>query len=499
VSRRKTEKKITIVDAPLGASQVRRMRTYGLYLNGKWVESADTISVVNPATGEPVARVSTVTRAGVRQALADARAAYPAWRDLTAKARGDYLLAIAAEVQKRADEIAKVITQENGKPLAQSKGEVGMTVDHLRWFAEEARRSYGRAIPHQTAGKRNLVIKSPVGVVGAIAPWNFPLVLSVRKVAPALAAGCPVILKPASQTPVCNLLFAECVDAAKLPAGVFQVVVGSAKEIAEEFLTNPVCRKITFTGSTEVGQTLIQGAARQVKMLSLELGGHAPAIVFDDADLNKAVDQAIIAKFRNTGQSCIAANRLYVQAGIYDRFVEAFVAKAKSLKVGNGLEDGVDIGALVNQKGLDFALAQIDDAVKKGAKLLCGGKRHGTRGFFLEPTVLADVPDNAACMSEETFAPVAPIVKFTTEQEGIERANASPFGLAAYAFTQSLDRTFRVMEKLEAGTIGINDGAPSTSNAPFGGVKMSGWGRELGTEGLDAFLETKHVSLGVDA
>jgi succinate-semialdehyde dehydrogenase/glutarate-semialdehyde dehydrogenase len=234
-------------------------------------------------------------------------------------------------------------------------------------------------------------------------------------------------------------------------------------------------------------------------MLSLELGGHAPAIVFDDADLNKAVDQALIAKFRNTGQSCIAANRLYVQAGIYDRFAEAFVAKARSLKVGNGLEDGVDIGALVNQKGLDFALAQIDDAVKKGARLLCGGKRHGTRGFFLEPTVLADVPDDADCMSEETFAPVAPIVKFTTEQEGIERANASPFGLAAYAFTQSLDRTFRVMEKLEAGTIGINDGAPSTSNAPFGGVKMSGWGRELGTEGLDAFLETKHVSLGVDA
>jgi succinate-semialdehyde dehydrogenase/glutarate-semialdehyde dehydrogenase len=234
-------------------------------------------------------------------------------------------------------------------------------------------------------------------------------------------------------------------------------------------------------------------------MMALELGGHAPALVFDDADLNKAVEQAIIAKFRNTGQSCIAANRIYVQAGIYDRFVAAFVAKAKSLKVGNGLEDGVDVGALVNQKGLDFALAQIDDAVKKGAKLLCGGKRHGAKGFFLEATVLGDVPASAACMSEETFAPVAPIVKFTTEEEGIELANASPFGLSAYAFTGSLDRAFRVMEKLEAGTIGINDGAPTTSNAPFGGMKMSGWGRELGTEGLDAFLETKHVSLGVDA
>lgn len=475
------------------------MRTYGLYLNGKWVESSATISVVNPATEEVVARVSTVDRAGVKRALADAQAAYPAWRSLTAKARGDYLLAIAAEVQKRADEIARAIVQENGKPLAQAKGEVGMTVDHLRWFAEEGRRAYGRVIPHQMAGKRNLVIKSPVGVVAAIAPWNFPLVLSVRKIAPALAVGCPVILKPASQTPVCNLLFAECVDAAKVPAGVFQVVVGSAKDIADEFLTNPICRKITFTGSTEVGQTLIQGAAKQVKMMALELGGHAPALVFDDADLNKAVEQAAIAKFRNTGQSCIAANRIYVQAGIYDRFVAAFVAKTKTLKVGNGMEDGVEIGALVNQKGLDFALAQIDDAVKKGAKLLCGGKRQGTKGFFLEATVLGDVSANAACMSEETFAPVAPIVKFTTEEEGIELANSSPFGLSAYAFTGSLDRAFRVMEKLEAGTIGINDGAPTTSNAPFGGMKMSGWGRELGTEGLDAFMETKHVSLGVDA
>lgn len=475
------------------------MRTYGLYLNGKWVESSATISVVNPATEEVVARVSTVDQAGVKRALADAQAAYPAWRSLTAKARGDYLLAIAAEVQKRADEIARAIVQENGKPLAQAKGEVGMTVDHLRWFAEEGRRAYGRVIPHQMAGKRNLVIKSPVGVVAAIAPWNFPLVLSVRKIAPALAAGCPVILKPASQTPVCNLLFAECVDAAKVPAGVFQVVVGSAKDIADEFLTNPICRKITFTGSTEVGQTLIQGAAKQVKMMALELGGHAPALVFDDADLNKAVEQAAIAKFRNTGQSCIAANRIYVQAGIYDRFVAAFVAKTKTLKVGNGMEDGVEIGALVNQKGLDFALAQIDDAVKKGAKLLCGGKRQGTKGFFLEATVLGDVSANAACMSEETFAPVAPIVKFTTEEEGIELANSSPFGLSAYAFTGSLDRAFRVMEKLEAGTIGINDGAPTTSNAPFGGMKMSGWGRELGTEGLDAFMETKHVSLGVDA
>jgi succinate-semialdehyde dehydrogenase/glutarate-semialdehyde dehydrogenase len=386
---------------------------------------------------------------------------------------------------------------ENGKPLAQSKGEVAMSIDHLRWFAEECRRAYGRVIPHQVSGKRNLVIKSPVGVVGAISPWNFPLVLAVRKIAPALAAGCPVVLKPASQTPLCALAFAACCDAVKLPEGVFQVVLGPARAIAEEMLANPICRKITFTGSTEVGKQLIAGAAGSVKLLSLELGGHAPVLVFDDADLDRAVDGAVLAKFRNTGQSCIAANRIYVQQGIYQRFVDAFVAKARALKVGNGLEDGIDIGPLVNQQGLDQALAHINDAVRKGAKVACGGKRWGSVGFFLEPTVLTDVPDDACCMREETFAPVAPLVRFGTEAEGIAMANASVYGLSAYAFTSNLDRMFRVAEQLEAGTIGINDGAPTTSNAPFGGLKQSGWGRELGVEGLDAFLETKHVSIGI--
>ena len=467
-----------------------------LYLNGRFVTTPAPLAVVNPATGETFAQVSTADRAQVRQAVADAGAALEAWRDTTAKTRGDFLLGIAAELDRRRDEIARLITLENGKPLAQSKGEVAMSVDHLRWFAEEGRRAYGRTIPHQVAGKRHLVIKSPVGVVGAIAPWNFPLVLGVRKVAPALAAGCPVVLKPASQTPLSAIALAECADAAKLPAGLFQVVLGPARMIGEEFLGNPICRKITFTGSTEVGQELIRGAAAQVKRLSLELGGHAPLLVFDDADFQKAIDQTIVAKFRNTGQSCIAANRIYVQAGIYERFVEAFAARAASLKVGNGLDEGVEIGPMIDQKGLEFALAQIADALEKGAKVLAGGRRHGSKGFFLQPTVLVDVSEDAACMHEETFAPVAPIVKFTTEQEGIAKANASRFGLSAYAFTQNLDRAIRVMESLEAGTIGINDGAPSTSNAPFGGMKMSGWGRELGTEGLDAFLETKHVSLG---
>ena len=474
------------------------MNTYGLYLNGHFQRTGETLTVVNPATGEPIASVSTADREMLRQALIDAQAAFVPWRQLAARARGDYLLAIAAEVQRRGDEIARTITLENGKPLAQSKGEVAMTVDHLRWFAEEGRRAYGRVIPHQVDTKRHLVVKSPIGVVGAISPWNFPLMLAVRKIAPALAAGCPVVLKPASATPLCAVAFAECADAAKLPPGVFQMVLGPAKMIGEEFLNNPICRKITFTGSCEVGKQLIAGAAAGVKHLGLELGGHAPALVFNHADLNRAVEGVILAKFRNTGQSCIAANRVFVQKGIYDRFIEAFVARAKALKIGNGLEQGVEIGPLVNQQAMSNAIAHIEDAVGRGARLLCGGRRWGNQGFFLEPTVLADVPQSARCLCEETFAPVAPVLRFDTEAEAIERANASDFGLAGYIFTENLDQAFRVMEKLDAGSIGINDGAPATSNAPFGGLKQSGWGRELGFEGLDAFLETKHVSLGIN-
>lgn len=473
------------------------MAVKGLLLNGRVVETGQApLDVTNPATGDLVGQVATLDRAGVATALDDANAAFPAWRALTAQQRGVYLHAIADELERRTDEIARTITQENGKPLAQSKGEVGMSADHLRWFAEEAKRAYGRIIPQQASGKRHLVIRTPIGVVGAISPWNFPLVLAVRKVAPALAAGCPVVLKPASHTPLCAVALAECVQAAELPAGVFQLVLGSARQIGQEMLTNPICRKITFTGSTEVGRQLIAGAAEQVKPLSLELGGHAPVLVFDDADLEKAVEGVMIAKFRNIGQSCIAANRIYVQRGILEAFTAAFVEKTKALKVGNGLDDGVDIGPLIDGDALASALAQIKDATERGAKVLCGGKRWGDAGSFLEPTVLADVPDDAVCMREETFAPVAPITAFDTEEEALRRANDSIFGLAAYLFTSDLDRTFRVIEHLDAGTIGVNDGAPSTSIAPFGGVKQSGWGRELGSEGLDGFLETKHASLG---
>jgi succinate-semialdehyde dehydrogenase/glutarate-semialdehyde dehydrogenase len=468
-----------------------------LYLHGQWVAEGKPLEVVNPATGEAFASVATIDRKGVRQALDNAQSAWHDWRKLTGKQRGAFLRRIAQGLEDRTDEIAHTITLENGKPLAQSRGEVAMTVDHFEWFAEEARRSYGRVVPHQAGGKRHLVLKQPVGVVGAIAPWNFPLVLAVRKVAPALAAGCPVLLKPASATPLSAVLLAEAVHAAEVPPGVFQLVVGHSPDIAAEMFENRACRKITFTGSTEVGRHLMRSAAEGVNKLSLELGGHAPLIVFEDANLDRAVEGAMIAKFRNTGQSCIAANRIYVQRTIFDRFVEAFVDQTKNLKVGNGLEEGVDVGPLIDQSALDHAQSHIREAEASGAEVLCGGSRADFNGgFFLEPTVLAGVPEDALCMRDETFAPVVPVVPFGDEEEVISRANDTRYGLAAYAFTESLSRAWRVAEALEAGTVGINDAVPSTSQCPFGGVKRSGLGRELGSEGLDAFFETKHVSFG---
>jgi len=469
-----------------------------LYLNGKWVESSAALDVVNPATGEVFARVGTIKRDVVAQALSDAAQAWPAWRKLSGKQRGTYLLKIAEVLGNRTEEIARTITLENGKPLAQSRGEVAMTIDHLRWFAAEAERAYGRIVPNQVEGKRHLVVRTPVGVVGAIAPWNFPLVLAVRKVAPALAAGCPVILKPASATPLCAVMLAEAVHEAALPAGVFQLVVGKSVEIGAEMIENPLCRKITFTGSTEVGKHLIRQAGESVKKLSLELGGHAPVLVFDDADLEQAVNGALITKFRNTGQSCIAANRIYVQRSIANKFIPLLVEGARQLKVGNGLEEGVEIGPLIDEKALHRALEHIEQAQSLGAKVLCGGKAwQGGRGYFLEPTIMTEVPADTLCMRDETFAPAIPVCVFDDEEEAIEKANATEYGLASYAFTRDMSRMWRLAEYLEAGTIGINDAVPSTSQCPFGGLKQSGWGRELGIEGLDAFLETKHISLGV--
>ncbi len=476
------------------------MTTYPLYLNGRFVSAGETIPVHNPATGKPFTRMATCGREPVRAAIEDAHAAFAAWRRLPGKTRGEFLSRIADETERRKDDIARVITLENGKPLAQSHGEVAMSVDHLRWFAEEARRGYGRVIPNTVTGKRHLVIKTPIGVVGAIGPWNFPLVLGIRKVAPALAAGCPAILKPASATPVSTALFAECVHAAGLPPGVFQMIVGTAADVAAEFVENPLCRKISFTGSTEVGRRLIAAAAAMVKPLSLELGGCAPLLVFEDCDIDRAVEGTILAKFRNAGQSCIAANRVYVQRSVYARFLDLLVVRVQALKIGNGLEPEMDIGPLINDQAVAHAERHVQDAVARGARLLCGGARlAGSPGSFFVPAVLADVPDSAVCFHEETFAPIAPVSPFDTEAEAIERANATPYGLSAYAFTRDLDRAFRLMESLEAGMISINDGLPTTTCCPFGGVKQSGWGRELGMEGMESFLETRHISLGVHA
>jgi succinate-semialdehyde dehydrogenase / glutarate-semialdehyde dehydrogenase len=473
------------------------MEKYRIYIDGKWISGGKGLRVVNPATDEPFAEVATTDRGGVKNALESAWRAFPGWSGLTGMKRGDYLLAVVAQLSKRSEEIARIITMENGKPIAQGRGEVAMTIDHFRWFAEEARRGYGRVVPHQADGKRNFVLRQPVGVVGAIAPWNFPLVLAARKIAPALAAGCTVVLKPASQTPVSACMLARCIDEAKLPAGAFHLVIGNSSEIGSELLENPICRKISFTGSTEVGRQLIQGAAKTCTKLSLELGGNAPVLVFGDADIMAAVEGAMVTKFRNTGQSCIASNRIYVERTIYDEFVGLFVEKTRNLRVGNGLEEGMDIGSMVNRQALDTAMMFIQDAVKKGARLLCGGDRVGEKGNFLSPAVIADVPDDALCAREEIFAPVAAIYPFNDEGEAIRRANDTEYGLAAYAFTGNLGRAVRLAEKLEAGSIGINDAVPTTSNCPFGGFKQSGWGRELGAEGLDAFLETKHVSLGI--
>ena len=473
------------------------MKTHPLYLNNQWITTDSSTEVLNPANGDAIGAVCTADHTRIAAAISDAHEAFAKWRSLTGHQRGEHLSAVADEIENREKEIARTITLENGKPLAQSLGEVGASVDHFRWFAGEARRAYGRIIPHQVEGKRHLAIKSPMGVVGAICPWNFPLVLACRKIAPALAAGCTVLHKPASYTPLSGVALAECFESAGLPPGVYQLILGSASGIAAELLENPLCRKITFTGSTEVGKKLIAGAAATVKPLSLELGGHAPVLVFDDVDIDEALEGVMVTKFRNIGQSCIASNRIYVQETIYDEFLERFTEKTSAMKVGDGLEDGVDIGPLIDEAAVDTAIRHVEDAVARGARLLCGGTRvDGRAGNFIEPAVLADVPDNADCMREETFAPVAAFSRFSTEEDGIRKANDTRYGLAAYLFTRDLNRMFRVSEQLDAGSIGVNDGAPSTSQCPFGGIKESGWGRELGTEGMDAFLETKHVSLG---
>jgi succinate-semialdehyde dehydrogenase/glutarate-semialdehyde dehydrogenase len=468
------------------------------YLNGQFVVAAQTIPVIDPATGNEFATASIIERDHVAAAIRDAHTAFLTWRQVPGKDRGDFLRAVAAELFHRREEIARLITMENGKPLAQSQGEISLAVDHLRWFAEEARRGYGRVIPPLVESKRHLVIKQPIGVVAAITPWNFPLMLAARKVGAILAAGCTVILKPARKTPLSGVALAECIAAAHPAKGVFQLVAGDSGTFAAEFLANPLCRKISFTGSTEVGRELIRGAGRTVKPLSLELGGNAPVLVFDDCELDEAVKGVMLAKFRNTGQSCVAANRIYVHRTLYPGFLQLLTKRTRELKLGDGLSPESQVGPLIDEVTLDRVQEHVTDALQGGARLLCGGQRAKRPGYFYEPTVLGDVARNSLCMFEEMFAPVAAVTPFDTESEAIELANNSEYGLAAYVFTNDLKRALRVAEQLECGIVGVNDGVPTASPCPFGGSKQSGWGRELGLEGMDAFLETKYISIGMD-
>ncbi len=469
-----------------------------MFIDGKWcaADSGRTLGVTNPATEEVIADVAYGGRAETKRAVEAAHKAMPAWMKLTAYDRAKVLKKTAELMRERADAIARTLTMEQGKPLAEAKGEVLHSADTFEWFAEEGKRSYGQIIPNSVAGKRHMTIKHPVGVVGAISPWNFPITLQARKIAPALATGCTIVSRPASQTPLCLVKVFECLAEAGCPAGVANLVIGPAQEMADEFLENPVVRKISFTGSTEVGKQLMRAAADQVKRISLELGGHAPFIVFPDADPEVAAKLAVMGKFRNNGQVCIAPSRFYVHKDIEKKFTEASVEFAKGLKLGNGLDAGVEIGPMFEKKALQATQDLVDDAKKCGAKLLTGGKRSDRfdRGYFFEPTVLTNLPSSAKIMTEEPFAPVMPILDFSKIDDVIAAANNTRYGLAAYVFTNDLTVAWKMAEGIEAGIIGINDPVPATPQCPFGGMKESGYGRELGHEGLDAYLETKYIS-----
>ena len=469
------------------------------YINGQWCDSISgkRYSVTNPATEESIAEVAFGSRDDCRKAIAAAAKAMPAWMKTTAYDRAKILKKTADLMRERADAMARTLTMEQGKPLPEAKAEVLHSADTFEWFAEEGKRMYGQLIPNSAPGKRHLTLKHPVGVVGAIGPWNFPITLQARKIAPALAAGCTIVCKPASQTPLSLANVFDCLIDAGMPAGVANFVVGPGAEIAEEFMQNPHVRKVSFTGSTEVGKQLMRMAADQVKRLSLELGGHAPFIVFPDADPEVVAKAAVIGKFRNNGQVCISPSRFFVHQDISKRFTEAAVAEAKKLKLGNGLNAGIDVGPMFEKKAMDNTLELIADARKKGAKCLTGGKRSDEfdRGYFFEPTILNGLSADANLLTQEPFAPVMPILDFDKLDEVIAAANNTKYGLAAYVFTNDISVGFKMAEGLEAGIIGLNDPVPATPQCPFGGMKESGLGRELAHEGLEAYLETKYLSI----
>ncbi|WP_312481113.1 NADP-dependent succinate-semialdehyde dehydrogenase [Stutzerimonas nitrititolerans] len=469
------------------------------YVDGAWLDAdgGQTLEVNNPASGEVLGTVPKMGAAETRRAIEAAERALPAWRDLTAKERSQTLRRWFELIMQNQEDLARLMTLEQGKPLTESRGEIAYAASFIEWFAEEAKRIYGDTIPGHQKDKRIIVIKQPIGVTAAITPWNFPAAMITRKAGPALAAGCTMVVKPASQTPFSALALAELAERAGIPKGVFSVVTGSAGDIGNELTANPIVRKITFTGSTEVGAKLMEQCAPGIKKVSLELGGNAPFLVFDDADLDEAVKGAMQSKYRNAGQTCVCVNRIYVQDGVYDAFAQKFQAAVEKLKIGNGLDDGVDVGPLIDHRAAAKVKEHIEDAVANGARVVTGGKAHSLGGSYFEPTLMINVPHTAKVAKEETFGPLAPLFRFKDEAEAIALANDTEFGLAAYFYARDLGRVFRVAEALESGMVGVNTGMISTEVAPFGGVKSSGLGREGSKYGIEDYLEIKYLCLGL--
>ena len=468
----------------------------GYLVNGEWRQADETFDVLNPATGEVIAKVAKAGKKEAQAAIAAASNAFPAWREKTAQERSTLLYRWFELINENKSWLARLMTLEQGKPLKEAEGEVDYAASFIQWFAEEAKRANGEIIPPVKPGSRILATREPIGVVAAITPWNFPMAMLTRKLGPALAAGCTGVIKPANNTPLCAFALLALAKKAGIPDGVLNAVAGNTSEISDAIMESHEVRKISFTGSTAVGKTLVRNAAETMKKVSMELGGNAPYIVFDDADIDAAVKGALANKFRNAGQVCVSVNRFFIQDGVYDRFVNQLAEAVKQLKVGNGLEEGVVVGPLIEKAGVDKVREHVDDAVAKGAKVLAGGKAHDLGGNFWQPTVLADVTDDMKLAQEETFGPLAACFRFTTEDEVIQRANDTPYGLAAYFYTQNLQRVFRVSSRLESGMIGINECAVSTELGPFGGVKESGLGREGSVLGLEEYLEVKTLHIG---
>jgi succinate-semialdehyde dehydrogenase/glutarate-semialdehyde dehydrogenase len=468
------------------------------FINGAWIAAGDgtTRDVVDPANGQTIGAIAWSGAADTRGAIEAAHSAFTQWSMTTAAERAGLLHKMAAIVRDNLDDLAAMLTLEQGKPLAEARAEITLGADYIQWYAEEARRVNGDIIPSPWQGRQILVTREPVGVVGAISPWNFPFSMLARKIAPALAAGCTIVVKPSELTPYCGLLWGVLAEQAGLPAGVVNVVTGDAAAIGGELLADARVRKLTFTGSTRIGKLLYEQSAATMKKLSLELGGNAPFIVFDDADIDQAVEGAVAAKFRNSGQTCICVNRFYIQDGVYDEFARRLAARVATLKVGNGFTPDVQQGPLINRAAVEKVEAHVADAQARGARVLTGGKRHALGGTFYEPTVLVDATDDMLIAREETFGPVAALFRFGHEQQAIDAANAVEFGLAAYFYSRDLSRAFRLSRALQSGMVGINEGLVTTEVAPFGGVKDSGIGREGSVHGIDEYLNMKYVSLG---